>query len=79
MPYSINTRHNHAIHTTLYNRLQLPRVPERILNDHIATAHDVLARSQHLRLLLREVYAPILRDPAARLRKLNDRAFGVEE
>jgi len=76
---SLSIHHPHAIHATLYNRLQLPRVAQRILNDRIATAHDVLPRGQHLRLLLREVYAAILRHPAARLRELDDRAFRVEE
>ena len=62
-----------------YNRLQLPRVPERVLDHGAAGAHDVLVRRLRLGLLLREVDAAVLGQPAARLRKLHHGALGVEE
>ena len=59
--------------------LQLPRIPQCVLNDHIAIAHDILLRSQSISFLLWEVDSTILRDPASRFRELDDCAFGVEE
>jgi hypothetical protein len=63
----------------LYNSLQFPRVSERVLDDHIRAAHDILLRRKHLPLLLWEVYPAILRHPATRLRELDHCTFGVEE
>ena len=63
----------------LNNRLQLPRIPNRILN-HLPTRYqDLLLRPHILALLQREIYPPVLDDPAALVRKLHDAAFAVEE
>jgi hypothetical protein len=62
-----------------YNRLQLPRIPERVLNHRATGTHDILVRRPRLGLLLREVDAAVLGQPAARLRKLHHGALGVEE
>ena len=64
---------------SLYNSLQLPRVAQSVLDNHTATAHDILLRSQRLLFLLREVYSSILRYPASRLCELKVGAFGVQE
>jgi hypothetical protein len=65
--------------TQSYNRLQLPSIAQRVLNDGAAGAHDVLVRRLRLGLLLGEVDAAVLGQPAARLRKLHHGALGVEE
>jgi hypothetical protein len=57
----------------LHNRLQLPRVTKRVLNDLIARNEDVLA--QVIVLLLGEVYPAVLYDPPALLSELDDAAF----
>jgi hypothetical protein len=62
-----------------YNRLKLPGIAKRVLDDRPARAHHVSLSSMCLSLLLREVDAAVLRHPAARLCELDDRAFGVEE
>ena len=63
----------------LHNRLQLARVAQSVLDDHVAVAHHILLRLQCLGLLLREVYPAILCSPASRLCELDDSAFGWEE
>lgn len=65
--------------THLNNRLQLPGVLERVLDDLTASSQDILLSSCKLLLLLREVYTAVLGDPATRMRKLNNGAFRVEE
>jgi hypothetical protein len=62
-----------------YNRLKLPGIAERVLDDRSARAHHVSLSSTCLGLLLGEVDAAVLRHPAARLCELDDCAFGVEE
>jgi hypothetical protein len=62
-----------------YNRLQLPRIAQRVLDNRAAGAHDVLVGRLRLGLLLGEVDAAVLGQPAARLRKLHHGALGVEE
>jgi hypothetical protein len=57
----------------LDNRLQLPRVPQRILNDLVARDQDVLA--QVVVLLLWEVYPAVLDHPAALLGEVDNTAF----
>jgi hypothetical protein len=64
-------------HLPLDNRLQLPRIPQRILNDLIARNQNVLA--QVIILLLREVYPAILDDPPTLLRKVDDATLRIEE
>jgi hypothetical protein len=61
----------------LDNRLQLPRIAQRVLNDLIARNQDILA--QIIVLLLREVYPAILDNPSALLCKVDDAALGIEE
>lgn len=63
----------------LHDRLQLPRVPNRILNHLPARHQDLLLRPQIRALLQREIYPAVLDDPAALVRKLDDAAFAVEE
>lgn len=55
------------------DRLQLPCVSQRILNDLVARHKDVLALE--LAIFLREVYSAVLNDPARLLRKVDDTAF----
>lgn len=62
---------------SLDDRLQLPRIPQRILNDLIARDQNIFA--QVIVLLLWEVYPAILDDPATLLGEVDDAAFGVEE
>jgi len=66
-------------HPRSYNRLKLPGVAERVLDDRAARTHHVSLRGVRLGFLLREVDAAVLCHPAARLRKLDDGALGVEE
>ena len=68
-----------SIPIILHNRLKLPRVSERVLDDHVTIAHDVLLRRQSLLFLLWEVYPPVLGDPASCLCELDDGAFGIEK
>jgi hypothetical protein len=63
--------------SALDNRLQLPSIAQRVLNDLITCDQDILA--QVIVLLLREVYPAILDHPAALLSEVDDAAFGVEE
>ena len=63
----------------LYNSLQLPRIPNRILNDLSARDQDLLLVPHALPLLQGEVYPAILDHPAATARKLHDAAFALEE
>ena len=73
----LRPQHNSAAQS--YNRLQLPSVAQRVLNHRAAGAHDVPVRRLRLGLLLGEVDAAVLGQPAARLRKLHHGALGVEE
>jgi hypothetical protein len=75
--YAIPAKHIHAPRS--YNRLKLPGIAKRVLDDRPARAHHVSLSSMCLSLLLGEVDAAVLRHPAARLRELDDSAFGVEE
>ncbi|KXT18777.1 hypothetical protein AC579_8248 [Pseudocercospora musae] len=63
----------------LHNCLQLPRIAQGVLDDHIAVAHDILLGRQSISFLLWKIDPTILRDPASRLRELYDSAFRVEE
>jgi hypothetical protein len=74
---AILAKHNRA--PCSYNRLKLPGVAERVLDDRPARAHHVSLSSMCLGLLLGEVDTAVLRHPAARLCELDDSAFGVEE
>jgi hypothetical protein len=69
----------YLLHHRSYNRLELPGVAERVLDDRSARAHHVSLRGVRLGLLLGEVDAAVLCHPAARLRKLDDCALGVQE
>lgn len=48
-------------HTLLHNRLQLPRIPQRVLNNLITRDKNILA--DIVILLLGEVYPSIFDDP----------------
>ena len=61
----------------LDNRLQLSRIPQRILNDLVARNEDILA--QVVIVLLREVYPAVLDNPARLLCEADDTAFRIEE
>ena len=61
----------------LDNSLQLPRIPQRILNNLITRNQNIPV--QILILLLREVYPAVLDNPTALLCKVDDAAFRVEE
>jgi len=69
----------YRLHRRSYNRLKLPGVAERVLDDCAARAHHVSLGGVRLGLLLGEVDAAVLCHPAARLRELDDGALGVEE
>jgi hypothetical protein len=64
-------------HVRLDNRLQLPRIPQRILNDLITRNQNILA--QIIILLLREVYPTILNHPSTLLRKVDHTALRIQE
>lgn len=66
------------LNNPLNNRLQLSRIPNRILNN-LATRHQNLLLRPLSLPLLREIYPSILDDPAALLRESDDAAFAVEE
>jgi hypothetical protein len=74
-----NQRSTSALQASSYNRLKLPGIAKRVLNDRPARAHHIPLSSVCLGLLLGEVDAAVLRHPAARLCELNDSAFGVEK
>jgi hypothetical protein len=65
--------------TPLNNRLQLPGVPQRILDDLPARTQNVLLAGQQVLVLLREVQAALLDDPRAPLCELYDCAFRLKE
>ena len=69
----------YLLHLCSYNRLKLPSVAERVLNDCAARAHHISLCGVRLGLLLGEVNAAVLCHPAARLCELDDSALGVEE
>jgi hypothetical protein len=62
----------------LHNHLQLPRITQRILDNLIARHHNILARRIGV-LLLREIDASVLDDPARLFSKTDDATFRVEE
>ena len=62
-----------AIILLLDNHLQLPSVTQRVLDDLIARHKDVFALV--VVFLLREVYPPILDDPAGLAREVDDAAL----
>jgi hypothetical protein len=62
----------------LHNHLQLPRIPERILDNLIARHHNILARRIRV-LLLREIDASVFDDPSRLFSETDDAAFRVEE
>lgn len=64
-------------YTTLHNRLQLPRIPNRILR-------NLPTRNKHLLLLIQplqvwEIYPPFPDNPPSFLCKLHHAAFRFEE
>ena len=66
--------------TSSYNRLQLPRITQRILNSQLADLLLVtLQINTGLQALVREVYPAVLDEPSAVLRERDDGAFAVEE
>ena len=63
----------------LNNSLQLPRIPQGILNHHLAHLLLLLLLATLLLLSRREIDMAVLDRPAARARKLDDGALRVEE
>ena len=63
----------------LHNRLQLPRIPNRILN-HLSTRHqNLLFRASIEPLLRREIDPSVLDPPSSLLGEFDDAAFAVEK
>jgi hypothetical protein len=63
-----------------YNRLQLPRIAQCILNGQLTDLLLVtLQINTGLQALVREVYAAVFDEPAAVLGEGDDGAFAVEE
>jgi hypothetical protein len=65
--------------SALDDGLELSGVFERVLDDLVAGREDVLLTLCQLFLLSREIDATFLGDPATRVCKRNDSAFGFEE
>lgn len=66
----------------LHNRLQLPGVPQRVFNHHLANLLLLLLLPFLVGVELGgggEVNSPILDDPTAVVGKVDDGAFRVEE
>ena len=61
------------------NRLQLPRIPQSILDSRLANLLLIALAIRLHRILRREVYPAVLDQPAPALRELYDGALGVEE
>lgn len=71
-----------SCHTNLpsYNRLQLPRITQRILNRQLTDLFLItLQINASLQALVREIYAAVFDEPAAVLGEGDDGAFAVEE
>lgn len=66
-----------------YNRLQLPRIPQRILDRQLTNlllnTFQIRCPSPGLQTLVREVDAAVFNEPAAVLGEGDDGAFAVEE
>lgn len=63
----------------LHNRLKLPGIAQRVLDDHATRTHHVLLCRLVLLFLLREVYPSVLRHPAALLCELDHCTLRVEK
>jgi hypothetical protein len=63
----------------LDNRLQLPCIAERILDDLPTRCEHILFLPQQLLLGLREINASIFDRPASTPRKLHDAAFAIKK
>ena len=61
------------------NSLQLPRIPNSILNDLSRSSQDLPLTPNTLPRLSREIYLPVASSPALILRKLYDCTFRFEE
>lgn len=62
----------------LHDRLQLPCIPNRIL-DHLSTGNQYVLFRSHVLLRLREKYPPIFHHPSFRLREFHYTPFAVQE
>lgn len=63
----------------LDDSLQLPSIPDRVLNDLSARHQDLLLTPHTLPLLQREVYPPILHHPVPAPGKLHHAAFALQK
>lgn len=64
---------------TSHNRLQLPGIPQCVLDDGTARAQNISLIGQQVLLLLGEVYPPVLDNPVPILSEIDNSAFGVKE
>ena len=78
-PLTLPPKNHATANPTSNNSLQLPRIPDRILNDLFARHQNLLFRPHIAPLLHREIYPSVLDDPAARVCEFDDAALAVEE